>query len=118
MANSNVAVGGVFYGAIGLVMAGLLICAMAKPFFKDEILAATVSEKGERCTSRDSCKYMIYTDKGVFQNTDSLINWKWNSADFYNDMKVGKTYDLKVSGWRVAPVLSWFPNVVEFKEVK
>lgn len=106
-----------FYCAVALAFACLLIVGVTKPFFKDDVHAVTISEKGERCKSRDSCKYMLYTDKGVFQNTDSLINLKWSSADFYNDLKVGKTYDLRVSGWRV-PFLNWFPNVVEYKEVK
>lgn len=109
--------GNVLYGIIGLAFAGVILVGLTKPFIKDDVQAVTINEKGERCKSRDSCKLMIYTDKGVFQNTDSLINWKWGSAEFYNDLKVGKTYDLKVSGYRV-PFLSWFPNVVEYKEVK
>jgi hypothetical protein len=115
---TKITFGGVLGGALVLVFAGVILAGLSKPFIKEDIRSVTISEKGERCKSRDSCKYMFYTDKGVFQNTDSIVNWKWNSADFYNDIKVGKTYDLRVSGYRIAPVLSWFPNVVEFKEVK
>lgn len=110
--------GTVLYGIAALAIAGVILAAATKPFIKEDVMSVTVTEKGERCKSRDSCKYMFYTDKGVFQNTDSIINWKWDSADFYNDIKVGKTYDFRVSGYRIAPVLSWFPNVVEYKEVK
>ena len=104
---------GVLALAVALILGGVKLAGR----FSTETVVATVNEKGERCASRDSCKYMIYTDKGVYQNTDSLLYWKWDSAEVYNDLKVGKTYNLTVAGWRVA-FLSWFPNVVEYTEVQ
>lgn len=112
--------GNALYGLICLVIivvAVILGSVKLVGRFNTEPVVATVTEKGERCASRDSCKYMIYTDKGVYQNTDSLLYWKWDSAEVYNELKVGKTYNLTVAGWRV-PFLSWFPNVVNHTEVQ
>lgn len=106
----------VFLWVFALILTiGLMTKGISR--FNTEQVVATVSEKGERCASRDSCKYLIYTDKGVYQNTDALLYWKWDSADVYNNLKVGSTYSFKVAGFRV-PFLSWYPNVVEYKEVE
>lgn len=102
---------------IFLVVALILGSVKLVGRFNTEQVVATINEKGERCKTRDSCKYMVYTDKGVYQNTDSLLYWKWSSADMYNELKVGKTYSLTVAGFR-APFLNWFPNVVAVSEVK
>lgn len=56
-------------------------------------------------------KYLVFTDKGVFENTDSLLNWKFNSSDVYGELKEGQTYEAQVYGWRV-PFLSLYPNIV------
>lgn len=104
---------GILFFAVVLILGGVKLAGR----FNTETVVATINEKGERCESRDSCKYMIYTDKGVYQNTDSLLYWKFGSADVYNDLKVGKSYNLTVAGWRVA-FLSWFPNVVKYSEVQ
>lgn len=110
----------VVQGLIGLAFAGMILTAIGFGFaakFQKNDYQVVVSEKGERCQSKDSCQYLIYTDKGVFSNTDSLIDWKFDSADFYNDIKVGKTYHIQTRGMRVA-FLSMYENIYQFKEVE
>lgn len=80
-------------------------------------VVATVTDKGERCKSVGSCKYLIYTDKGVFENRDSWLNWKFNSSDIYGDIKRDTKYQFHTNGVRV-PFLSWFPNINTVQEVK
>ncbi|UOL48665.1 hypothetical protein [Pseudomonas phage Astolliot] len=107
-------------GIIGLTFLALIIGAIgfgiAAKFQKNDY-TVTISEKGERCQTKDSCVYLIYTDKGVFSNTDSLIDWKFDSADYYNDIKVGKVYHIQTRGMRVA-FLSMYENIYKFKEVE
>lgn len=61
-------------------------------------------------------RYMVYTDKGVFENTDSLLNGKFNSADLYNQLKTGKKYECEAVGFRNG-FFSWFENLISCKEV-
>lgn len=64
-----------------------------------------------------SSTYLIFTDKGVYENTDSLVNGKWNSSDVYSQIKVGKTYTLHVRGIR-NHFMSWYPNILNVKDAK
>lgn len=61
-------------------------------------------------------KYLIFTDKEVLQNIDSLLFLKFNSSDFYNQIKIGKTYRFKVVGWRI-PFFSMYRNVIKIELV-
>ncbi len=80
-----------------------------------EIKEITVKDK-ERIDDDDDSKYLIFTEQGVFENTDSIMFFKWNSSDVYNQIEVGATYKVKVAGWRV-PFLSWYENVIVIEEV-
>lgn len=49
---------------------------------------------------KDGHKYLIYTDNGVYQDTDSMLNGKYNSSDMYGQLKVGQKYSCDVVGYR------------------
>lgn len=75
-------------------------------------VTATVTKTWVWCRSaHEDCKNLIGTDKGVFQDSDSLLYWKFNSSDYFNNMQVGKTYTFHVVGWRI-PISSEWPNIV------
>lgn len=57
-----------------------------------------------------SCKYLVFTDKGVFKNTDSILIWKFNSSDIYGEISKGDKMKIKYYGWRV-PFFSIYPNI-------
>lgn len=60
--------------------------------------------------------FMIFTNKTTYQVSDTLIYRRWDSADVYGKIQVGKTYRAKLQGYRV-PFLSMLPNIVEIEEV-
>ena len=70
--------------------------------------------KTER-TGGDNGKYLIFTDNGVYENTDSLFWLKWNSSDIYNEIEKQKTYKAKVYGFRIG-FLSWYKNIISIDE--
>lgn len=100
----------VIVGIVSLLIFNIIIT------FKTDIVIATVSNK-EAIVQDKTSKYLIFTDKEVFENTDSLIYGKWNSSDYYNKIQKDKTYRLKVCGMRV-PFLSMYRNIIEYNEVK
>lgn len=79
----------------------------------------TVKSKERVCDSgkNGTCKYLIYTDKGTFENTDSLIKGKFNSSDMYGDINPGVKYDARVRGIR-SGFFSMYPNIITIRNAK
>lgn len=70
----------------------------------------------------DKDKYLIFVelDNGeirTFENTDAIFKLKFNSADYYAEMKIGHKYKFNTIGFRI-PMLSIYENITDFEEVK
>jgi hypothetical protein len=80
----------------------------------------TVTDK-ERIVENDgekvSSKYIVYTDKGAYENTDILFLGKFNSSDLQGQLITGKTYEVTVYGWRI-PFLSMYKNITNVKPIQ
>ena len=61
-------------------------------------------------------KYLIFTDKEVFEESDEMFRGKFNSSDIYNELEPGKTYQVKVIGFRI-PFLSMYRNIIEVEPI-
>lgn len=78
----------------------------------------TINKSERVCDGgKGSCKYLVYTDSGVFEDTDSIINHKYNSSDLYNQLKNNHTYDCDVTGFRI-PFWSEYQNIISCTELK
>lgn len=84
--------------------------------FNDTVVSATVTDKIVK-QYKDDSKYLIFTDKGVFENTDSLLRWKWDSSDFYGKIMKDHKYNFTIIGLRV-PIFSIYPNLIKIEEVR
>ena len=97
-------------------------------FSNDHKYTVTITDK-ERVTiqfvAKDSStdsKYLIYGEDEngktyVFEDTDTLFRWKFNSSDVYGALKEGETYELTVIGFR-NHLLNWYENIIDFKVVE
>ncbi len=74
-----------------------------------------ISTETDKAQNKVTSTYLIYTDHGVFRNDDAGWHLKYNSSDFYGNLDIGKTYRLKVYGWRI-PIFSMYPNIVAMDE--
>ena len=105
---------------VGACCAGILflLLLVAKPVAyhsSSEAVIITVTEKERINTATGettSSKYLIFTDEEVFENTDKIIFGKWNSSDVQGKLKKGKTYNVKVAGWRI-PFFSSYRNIIK-----
>ena len=79
-------------------------------------VTARVNKTGQTCTSGNKCTNLVYTDKGTFKNSDSLLAGKFNSSDVTGMLCPGGTYELKVRGYRVG-LLSMWPNILKVEKV-
>ncbi len=98
---------------IGLVV--LLLIYPAAFLLSIDTITLKVKDK-ERITigkgADVNSKFIIYGQDEVFENTDALLFMKFNSADFQNQLDPGKTYQVRVAGYRV-PLFSWYRNIVK-----
>ena len=78
--------------------------------------ATFTATKTERVLHNDSSKYMVFTDTEVYENTDSLLNWKWNSSDIYATLLPHHTYQAEVYGFRI-PFFSTYRNILSVKDI-
>jgi len=78
-----------------------------------------VVSKTERVSTNDGGRYLVFTDKGVFEITDSICFWQWDSSDKYGKISsmIGKNIEIEVYSLRV-PFLSWYQNIVDIKQKK
>ncbi len=93
------------------IIIGLLALSPLYAYHTDKEITCTIASK-ERIVKSNSSKYLIFCEDEVLQNTDSLWYWKWNSSDFYRELKEGEEYNLRVYGWRI-PFLSMYSNIIE-----
>lgn len=100
------------------VLAVFLIFHTVKAYYGDDLHTGCVVNDKDRVHTDSGSEMRIYTDNcGVFVVSDSLVKTDFNSADRYNQVKVGKTYDIKSYGFRFG-LFSMFPKIVEVTEVK
>ena len=105
-------------GIIGLMVIPLLIIEICW-WQTDEYVTITVTGKerivetsGSGENTSVSSKYLVFSDKETFENTDVLFLGKFDSSDIQGKLKVDSTYRVKVYGWRI-PLFSTYRNIVE-----
>lgn len=98
-------------GAIIAIIAVIIIFPRAT----EDTVRITVTDKVVKRYD-DSDVYLIFTEDETFKISDELSYLRYDSSDLYGKMKVGKTYDCKVSGWRIH-VTSSYRNIIEAEEV-
>lgn len=102
----------------------LLLASLWRPINKvsnRREITATVTDKDVK-NSDGKGKYLVFTktsdgETAVFEVTDALFAWRFNSSDLYGEIEVGKTYQFDVGGSRNR-LLSWYPNIYGYVEVK
>ena len=111
--------------AIALVVIAVIAIPVIS-FSNDHAYTVTITDKERVTTQSDkdniSSKYLIYGEDEngktyVFEDTDTLFRWKFNSSDVYGALKEGETYELTVIGFRVH-IFNWYENIIDFKAVK
>jgi hypothetical protein len=90
--------------------------------FSTKDTVSFVVEHRERVVSRGSdgnstSRYMIWAqlpngNTEVFENTDSFLSFKFNSADLYGRMQPGRNCDATVNGFRL-PLMSLNRNILD-----
>ena len=102
-------------GGIILILLAAISLSFIERAITEEQVTITVTDKDVK-RYKDSDKYLIYSESGTFEITDSVAYWRWDSSDLYGRIEKGKTYTATVYGWRI-PFISYYQNIVEVNEI-
>lgn len=73
--------------------------------------------KIECVNTKQTQKYLVFTENETFCVSDSWVYWRFNSSDVYGKMKVGVKYTATLQGYRW-PFFSVYRNIINPVEVK
>jgi hypothetical protein len=79
----------------------------------------TVKDKETIATGSEdptSSKYLVFTNIGTFENTDSFWYDKSDNSDLQRSLTIGHTYSATVYGYNI-PVLRVYPNIVAVRDI-
>lgn len=103
-------------GLAGLALVGGLGALGYSYFVPDTIETTVVGTEVKRYNDRD--KYLVFTEDGVFENTDCWYRLKFRSSDLQAELMALDEADAKVEitkyGWRI-PLFSKYENIIKVK---
>lgn len=116
--NENGDVSGVFLVVLVIVLSAVsvgLAIWTATSAMTESSSTITITEKVGAHGSEGA--YLIFTDDEVFTVEDNIFKWSFDATDRYNDIKEGKTYNVKTTGMR-NNFFSFYRNIIEIEEVQ
>lgn len=105
----------VFVPLIGVVIVLTVVFNLINALYREHDQVFTVTGK-ESVRSGKGGKFLVFTGVTTYEVGDTLLLWRWDSADVYGRLTVGKTYRATLQGWRI-PILSMYPNILDPVEV-
>lgn len=96
----------------GAAIAAILLAILgyiSSPYWTYSVREVKVINTMVKPTGGES-KYLIYTDDGVYENTDSWHYFKFDSSDIQAKVVNGQEYQVGAYGFRI-PFMSKYPNV-------
>jgi hypothetical protein len=104
----------IWIGVAILALCGMFAYPVIYKFSSKEVVI-TVTEK-HRWSKGERSKYLIYTKDNIYENSRSILFWKFNSPELQKKLEIGKTYKVKVAGWR-ADQSKEFENIIKIIEI-
>jgi hypothetical protein len=100
--------------AVAFAILSIPLGILTFPYWSAETISITVTDK-ERAPSNKGGFYMVFSTQETLRNEDVRRYLKFNSSDIQGKLENGKTYKVKVYGWRV-PLFSKYRNLVKVYE--
>ena len=99
---------------VALIIALGIIVPVVGGYFDGKEVTTVVNSHERVCDSGTdgdiTCRYLVFTDAGTFELTDSLYLGRFNSSDTYGRIKDGQMYHISYYGWRFG-CTSTYPNI-------
>jgi len=97
-----------------LAVAMVIICSGCYRGTETYVTAKVLKAERVSMGSGDTLqhRYLVFTEHETFEVADTITYGRFNSSDLYGRLEIGKTYRLKVAGWRI-PIFSSYRNIIE-----
>lgn len=89
------------YSSIILLFFGVAIFTTAVSYANNETIEITIKEKYIKNSGKTGKYLVVDTNNTTYEITDLKLKGKFNSTDIYNQLEVGQTYKVEVSGKRI-----------------
>ena len=99
-----------FYLLITLLGLGFIFGLTIVKYTDNQIIEITVKDKYVKNGSKSGKYLIVDSNNNTYQVTDLLFKGKFNSTDIYNQLEIGKTYKVKISGKRIH-IFSMYQNI-------
>jgi len=108
-------------GALAVILIGVFLVFLLVVFSFGYLLTYALISGEERITidekwvkyDGDDAKYLISsTNDQVFEITDTIIKWRFDSSNLYARLDTGQICNIKTQGWRF-PFFSDYKNILE-----
>ena len=109
----------------GILVAIVIVLGVGGEFvlahLNNHVVTIRVTSKDDQAVNTSSSgqpssghQYLIFTNQGVFKDTDSFWLWKWDSSDLYGQLLPGHAYRCQVHGVR-DKFTSGYPDLISCK---
>lgn len=101
-----------------LVIAMMAFCLTGcTDYMNEQTVQCVVKDKWiKRPSGDDDELYLVNCGGTTYKISDLLLKGKFNSADIYGNLEIGKKYELSISGYRWS-YFSEYQNINEYKEI-
>ena len=99
---------------IPLLLVGSVVYVSVIGYTNEQTIEITVKDKYIK-QSKDSKYIVVDTNGNAYEITDLTFKGKFNSTDIYNQIEIGKTYIITMTGKRIH-FLSMYPNINKVEE--
>jgi hypothetical protein len=87
------------------------------PYWTHEVGTYQVNNSAVKAYADEHQKYLVFTDQGVFENTDTWYYFKFASSDLQGKLMQPGKFKLTYYGFRV-PFLSKYKNIISAERIQ
>lgn len=95
-----------------------LSCTGCVGYMNEQTTTCEVKDKWiKRPSSSENELYLVNCGGTTYKVSDLLFKGKFNSADIYGNLEIGKTYEITTTGYRWS-FFSEYQNINSYKEIE
>lgn len=101
-----------------LILMPIIMCTGCIDYLNEQTVQCEIKDKWIKRPSGDENElYLVNCGGTTYKISDLMFKGKFNSADIYGNLEIGKKYELNISGYRWA-FFSEYQNINNYKEVE
>lgn len=100
----------IVYTLILILGLGFMFSFVGIEYRNNQVIEITIKDKYIKSGSKSGKYLIVDSNNNTYQVTDLLFKGKFNSTDIYNQLEIGKTYRVEISGKRIH-IFSMYQNI-------